>query len=213
MSSLRGENHTKLTGSMPGEPLPSPPSSLCLVLRDSTSPALTHSQRAVFDLLLRLYHFCQYVRNTYESSLTTPLLSRIKETHFLNASVRPVATTDITWIRTTLVNQLIQPSLCDVGQLGYTLNLSPKANGFTLVCEALSLVCVPPAPHLYTPLTFGKICDLAQLVAETGVFVRLCPSGAAWSSGGYFTALRRQLRLSAACLGDKCACEWRGRLG
>ena len=166
MSSLRGENHTRLTGSMPGETLPSPPSSLCLVLRDSTSPALTHSQRAVFDLLLRLYHFCQYVRNTYESSLTTTLLSRIKETHFLNASVRPVATTDITWIRTTLVNQLIQPSLCDVGQLGYTLNLSPKANGFTLVCEALSLVCVPPAPHLYTPLTFGKICDLAQLVAE-----------------------------------------------
>ena len=147
-------------------PLLSTPS-LCLVLRDSpSSPALTHSQRAAFDLLLRLYHFCQYVRSTYEASLTDPLLSRIKDAHWLNISVRPVATTDIHWIRTTLVNQLIQPSRCDVGQLSYTLNLSPKANGFTLVCEALSLVCAPPASHMYSPLTIDKICDLAQLVAE-----------------------------------------------
>lgn len=152
-----------------GEPfLPSPPlpPSLCLVLRDSNSPALTHSQRAVFDLLLRLYHYCQYVKSTYDPFLTEPLLSRIKEAHRLNTSVRPVATTDITWIRTTLVNQLIHPSRCDVGQLSYTLNLSPKANGFTLVCEALSLVCASPTSHLYNPLTIDKICDLAQLVAE-----------------------------------------------
>ena len=64
-------------------------------------------------------------------------------------------------------------------------------------------MCVVPAPHLYTPLIFGKICDLAQLVAE---LASLCDFGPLELLGALVAI---SLPFDAS-YGFQCACELRG---
>ena len=139
-------------------------SSLCLTLRGVPLTSFTLSQKSVFIFLHKVYHSSQYVHATYEQSLSDGALSRIKDRQRLQTSIKPVATAKINWIQTTLVNQLTKPLSCNVVELSDTLKISPEANSFTFVCEALHIAC--------SEFPFPEICNLAQLVAEVSC---LCP--------------------------------------
>jgi hypothetical protein len=138
--------------------------SLCLSLRKATPGSLTFPQKAVFSFLHKLYHSCQYVFTTYEQSLVEPAMARIKDRQRLQPTIKPVATTNINWIQTILVNELSNPLNVDPWQMSETLKITPEANSFTFVCEVFNIAC--------SDSNISRNCYLAELVAKVSC---LCP--------------------------------------
>ena len=132
--------------------------------------ALNLSHKAVFYFLYNLYQSCQYIQSTYRNSLQDGILSKLKDRMRLPPTLQSTPIM-IMWTRTILVTQLAEPASCDINQLGTTLNSNPKMNGFTFICEALSLTCTPSG------LSWQKIIALAKLVAEICCICHTVPPG------------------------------------